>query len=274
MRLSVELGAGRIAALHVNHGLRESAAADSDFCLALCERLSIDCQVEKRAIDRADGNVEASAREARYRIAESVRAERGLDLIATGHTASDQAETVLYRLAASPGRRSLLGIAERSGRLIRPLLVVTRSDTHDYCRAEGLGGARTSRISILRWRATASATKSCRRCARSTRPPSRTSSPRLRSCARRPACSTLALREALERCSAGGSPPAVEASALAGLAPPLRRLVLRHLAEQAAGDAAGARPGRARPSWSGWRSSPAAPTSTCPAASGPPASTA
>ena len=42
--------------------------------------------------------------------------------LATGHTASDQAETVLYRLAASPGRRALLGMAERDGLLLRPLL--------------------------------------------------------------------------------------------------------------------------------------------------------
>jgi tRNA(Ile)-lysidine synthase len=58
--------------------------------------------------------------------------------VAAGHTATDQAETVLYRLAASPGRRALLGMAARDGRLVRPLLSYTREDTAAYCRARGL----------------------------------------------------------------------------------------------------------------------------------------
>ena len=59
-------------------------------------------------------------------------------LVAVGHTASDQAETVLYRLAASPGRRALLGMRPRSGHLVRPLLTVTREETGAWCRARGL----------------------------------------------------------------------------------------------------------------------------------------
>jgi tRNA(Ile)-lysidine synthase len=59
-------------------------------------------------------------------------------LIATGHTASDQVETILYRLAASPGRRALLGMVASEGRLIRPLLGVTREQTAAYCQARGL----------------------------------------------------------------------------------------------------------------------------------------
>jgi tRNA(Ile)-lysidine synthase len=55
-------------------------------------------------------------------------------LIATGHTASDQVETILYRLAASPGRRALLGMSAREGMLVRPLLGLTRTETGDYCR--------------------------------------------------------------------------------------------------------------------------------------------
>jgi tRNA(Ile)-lysidine synthase len=58
--------------------------------------------------------------------------------VAAGHTASDQVETILYRLAASPGRRALLGMPAQSGRLVRPLLAVTRDQTAAYCRARGL----------------------------------------------------------------------------------------------------------------------------------------
>ena len=64
--------------------------------------------------------------------------------VASGHTASDQVETILYRLAASPGRRALLGMAPsdrtRFGqRLIRPLLGITREQTTAYCRQRELG---------------------------------------------------------------------------------------------------------------------------------------
>jgi tRNA(Ile)-lysidine synthase len=58
---------------------------------------------------------------------------QGAAVIATGHTASDQVETILYRLAASPGRRALLGMSASEGRLVRPLLGLTREATAAYC---------------------------------------------------------------------------------------------------------------------------------------------
>ncbi len=66
------------------------------------------------------------------------RARRGhrpfSTVVATGHTATDQVETILYRLASSPGRRALLGMAASEGRLVRPLLGLTRQDTAAYCK--------------------------------------------------------------------------------------------------------------------------------------------
>jgi tRNA(Ile)-lysidine synthase len=59
--------------------------------------------------------------------------------LAAGHTASDQVETILYRLAASPGRRALLGMPAQDGVLVRPLLDLTREQTAAYCSARGLG---------------------------------------------------------------------------------------------------------------------------------------
>jgi tRNA(Ile)-lysidine synthase len=64
--------------------------------------------------------------------------ELGAD-IAAGHTATDQVETILYRLASSPSRRALLGMRPREGRLVRPLLGFTREQTAAYCMARGLG---------------------------------------------------------------------------------------------------------------------------------------
>jgi tRNA(Ile)-lysidine synthase len=82
-----------------------------------------------------EGNLQALARDARYAAAE--RHAAGSDY-AAAHTRSDQAETVLMRLASSPGRRGLLGMAPRRGRLVRPLLDVGRADTEAHCRAAGL----------------------------------------------------------------------------------------------------------------------------------------
>jgi tRNA(Ile)-lysidine synthase len=150
---------GPVSALHVNYGLREQADADERHCVALCERLGVALEVvrERRPERRpepapgpaasatasasapapAPGNVQAWARDIRYREAERI-ARRNDALVATGHTASDQVETILYRLAASPGRRALLGMVASEGRLVRPLLVVTREQTTAYCEARGL----------------------------------------------------------------------------------------------------------------------------------------
>src|SRR3954447_10444036 len=137
--LAVELS-GAPAALHVNYGLRDEAAGDEAHCRALCERLGIELAVERAARpDDAPGNLQAWARDVRYAAAARLAAAAGPGArVAAAHTATHQAETILYRLAASPGRRALLGMPARSGRLVRPLLGVSREETEAYCRARGL----------------------------------------------------------------------------------------------------------------------------------------
>jgi tRNA(Ile)-lysidine synthase len=139
-------GAQAVSALHVNYGLRAQAGDDERHCRELCRRLAVELEVVQAGrstpgqpsdAGAGAGNLQAWAREVRYRAAER-RAREADALIATGHTASDQAETILYRLAASPGRRALLGMAPSEGRLIRPLLGVTRDQTAAYCEARGL----------------------------------------------------------------------------------------------------------------------------------------
>jgi tRNA(Ile)-lysidine synthase len=137
--VAVEL-AGREAAraLHVNYGLRPEADEDQAACEALCATLGVALEVQRAARpDDVPGNLQAWARDVRY----GIGAERAAALgawLAVAHTATDQAETILYRLAASPGRRALLGMERRSGRLVRPLLDVTREDTAAWCRERGL----------------------------------------------------------------------------------------------------------------------------------------
>jgi tRNA(Ile)-lysidine synthase len=133
--MAVELGCD-VRALHVNYGLRDEADADEAHCRALCERLDVALTVHRATRpEDATGNLQAWARDVRYGAAAEVAGDA---LVAVGHTASDQAETILYRLASSPGRRALLGMAARSGRLVRPLLTITREQTGDWCRAHDL----------------------------------------------------------------------------------------------------------------------------------------
>jgi tRNA(Ile)-lysidine synthase len=133
------LGAEAVSALHVNYGLRPRADADERHCAALARALEVELEVVRAGgrAPREAGNLHAWARELRYAQARRI-GERRDALIATGHTASDQVETILYRLAASPGRRALLGMVPSDGRLIRPLLGVTREQTAAYCRERGL----------------------------------------------------------------------------------------------------------------------------------------
>jgi len=127
---------GDVRALHVDYGLRDSAADDAAHCAALCERLGVELSVHRPR--RPEGNLQAWARDQRYleatRLARDAGAGAGAGAdVAAGHTATDQVETVLYRLAASPGRRALLGMRPRDGRLVRPLLGVWRAGTEAWC---------------------------------------------------------------------------------------------------------------------------------------------
>jgi tRNA(Ile)-lysidine synthase len=126
------LGAS-VTALHVNYGLREGAAEDEALVRELAGRMGVPLQVRRVTLPEA-GNLQELAREARYGLAEEL-AEADY---AAAHTATDQAETVLYRLAVSPGSRALHGMAARRGRLVRPMLEVTRHEVRDYLRAREL----------------------------------------------------------------------------------------------------------------------------------------
>lgn len=131
------LGAGAVTALHVNYGLRDDSGEDEAHCAALCGRLGVRLEVERPRRPEGPGNLQAWARDARYAAAARL-ALAGEALIATGHTADDQVETILYRLASSPSRRALLGMRPSDGRLVRPLLGETRERTTAYCEERGL----------------------------------------------------------------------------------------------------------------------------------------
>jgi tRNA(Ile)-lysidine synthase len=133
-------GPGCVRALHVNYALRPEAGGDEAACAALCRRLEVPLAVERPGGPGAvRGNLQAWAREVRY--AAGARAIAGTAArLAVAHTRTDQAETIVYRFAASPGRRPLLGMPDERGPLVRPLLRagLTREDTAAWCAARGL----------------------------------------------------------------------------------------------------------------------------------------
>ncbi len=129
--------------LHVNHGLR-GAAADEDeaFCRDVAATLGVPMAVERADVAaraRAERvSIEAAGHRVRYELfARAVREGRG-DLVATGHTRDDQAETVLLRLIRGAGPAGLAGIRPRIGAVVRPLLDVRRDELRGYLRLRGL----------------------------------------------------------------------------------------------------------------------------------------
>ncbi len=128
-------GADAVSALHVNYGLRAGGVLDERHCEAMCGDLHVPISIERPPGPESSGNLQAWAREVRYTAARRIAGQAD---IAAGHTATDQLETILYRLISSPSRRALLGMEPRSGQLIRPLLTVTREESTAYCSERGL----------------------------------------------------------------------------------------------------------------------------------------
>ncbi len=131
------LGSATVTAVHVNYGLRDDSDADEAHCAALCSRLGVELEIERPLRPEGPGNLQSWARDTRYAAAARLAFSQGA-VIATGHTADDQVETILYRLASSPSRRALLGMRVRDGSLVRPLLGSTREQTTAYCEERGL----------------------------------------------------------------------------------------------------------------------------------------
>ena len=127
----------RLSVAHVDHGIRPGSAAEAD----RVARLAVDRGLPFRALRvevGAGGSLQDRARTARHRALRDEAARVGAGVIALGHTADDQAETVLMRALAGASPAGLLAMAERERGLVRPLLHVWREATIAYCAALGL----------------------------------------------------------------------------------------------------------------------------------------
>lgn len=113
-----------LEAAHFNHNLRgDESQRDEEFVRQLCDRLDIPLHVGTGRIEAGKKGLEAAARDARYAYLLSLDGK-----VATAHTANDNAETVLMHLVRGTGLRGLGGIAPVNGRLLRPMLNVTRHE--------------------------------------------------------------------------------------------------------------------------------------------------
>jgi tRNA(Ile)-lysidine synthase len=122
----------------LDHGLRPEAAEEARAVERLATLHGLPCHVRQLHLKPGAG-VEERARHARYEALEALRLERGLDGVATAHSASDQAETLLMRLARGSALKGATGIQRRRGTLVRPLLERTREELETFLQEQGTG---------------------------------------------------------------------------------------------------------------------------------------
>ncbi len=136
----------RLTAVYVDHGLRpEETPHEHQLVEHLCHQLAVGCRIiavdVARERQHSGESLEACGRRLRYRALEQVRRACGAESIAVGHTSDDQAEEVLIRLIRGTGLQGLAGMAWKSGRIIRPLLGISKQELASYLQSRGISSA-------------------------------------------------------------------------------------------------------------------------------------
>src|SRR5215472_16031831 len=137
MVVASRVAGGRTGVASLDHGLRPEAAGEVAQVRELARSLGLPFHTESLHLRPGPG-MEARARKARYAALEGIAREHGYSAIATAHTADDQAETLLMRLARGSALRGAAAIRAEAPRLLRPLLGVRRADTEAAVAAAGL----------------------------------------------------------------------------------------------------------------------------------------
>lgn len=137
---------GPVTLVYIDHGLRDGTDAEArevrTLAIDLARRAAVDARVESVEVDRAGASLEAAARDARFARLEQVADDLGAGVVLLGHTASDQAETVLMRILRGTGITGLAGIPLRRERYVRPLLGISRVEVETYLAERGYGAVR------------------------------------------------------------------------------------------------------------------------------------
>jgi tRNA(Ile)-lysidine synthase len=132
----------RIHAAHLHHGMRPEADADVQVCQAVCNQLGVPLHVERVDVPvlarKRKVSLEEAGRDARYAFFERLASALNAVAVALAHTRDDQIETILINLLRGTGPRGLCGMPYQRDRIIRPLLDVSREQTHHYCAEQNL----------------------------------------------------------------------------------------------------------------------------------------
>jgi tRNA(Ile)-lysidine synthase len=138
---------------HLDHGLRGGdSQRDARYTRRLARRLKLPITLERIQLSAGMvGSLEEQAREARYAFLERVAIEVKARRIATGHSADDQAETVLMRILRGAGSAGLAGIPPVRGKIVRPLIQVRRHQIEEYLRRHRLRPRRDATNRDLRY---------------------------------------------------------------------------------------------------------------------------
>lgn len=128
---------GRLVAATVDHQLRAESADEAQTVAEICRNLGIPHFI-LTPDEKISGNLQSSARAARYALLERAADTQNCQHIATAHHADDQLETLLMRLARGSGVDGLSGIRARNGRVVRPLLEFTKAELIDICASAGI----------------------------------------------------------------------------------------------------------------------------------------
>jgi len=138
-------------AVYVDHGLRAGSEDDARVVARAAEHLGVTARAVAVHVQPGP-NLEARARDARYEALERARADVGASVVLVGHTADDQAETVLLNLLRGSASRGLGGMAVRRDAVVRPLLEFRRAETEAVCAALELTPARDAMNADLSFR--------------------------------------------------------------------------------------------------------------------------
>jgi tRNA(Ile)-lysidine synthase len=142
-RLKEPLKIKRLALLHINHLLRgEESYRDENFARSFAQKYSLELFVERVDVPslakKRGGNIEAVAREERYRLFEEVRKREGFDLVATAHHLGDLVETIILWLTRGTGLEGLLGFEPTEGNIVRPFYLATRQEIEDFAKKQAI----------------------------------------------------------------------------------------------------------------------------------------
>jgi len=144
----------QLGAVYVNHQIRKRASKkEEQFCQHLCDSLSLPLTIvcgDVPTVAKSDRlGLEEAAREFRYATFEHLADEDGYDRIAVGHHADDQVETILFRLFRGTGPTGLVGMPIRRGKIIRPLLDLTRAEILGYLQQNQLDWCEDKSLSLI-----------------------------------------------------------------------------------------------------------------------------